>query len=78
MKKAIINWRYAVLIALFVSGMMLVMLAFGEDVRPFGIWLCEHVALFTGGIALLYMFARLAVRWQNNGDIPEIFKFPEQ
>lgn len=67
--KAIFNWRYYVIYALFSVGLMSLLLIVGEDERPLGAWLETRLYLAAICAASFYTMNRLRLYWEAKGEI---------
>ncbi len=73
--KAILNWRYWAIIAIFIAATLCMALAFSTtDDRPILEWLLVHLGLFAAGFALFRFLGKCVGRWEAAGLIPEYSK----
>lgn len=70
--KALLNWRYYVLTALFAAIFLSVALIFGEDERPLGQWVVTRVYLAAFTCVCGFAFGRLSKKWECEGKVPEL------
>ncbi len=73
-KKALTNWRYYVLCALFASGFFSTAAIFGESDLPLPEWLFVTIMYASVASASFGAFGRLERLWEREGKIPEITK----
>lgn len=64
--KAITNWRYYAMAALFATGALVTLCAFADDATLTG-----ALAFFAIGAAAFLILARLVRQWEAEGKIPE-------
>ena len=69
--KALLNWRYYVLTALFTVIFLSVALIFGEDERPLGQWAETRVYLAAFSCVCGFALGRLSKKWEREGKLPE-------
>lgn len=70
--KALLNWRYYVLTALFAAIFLSVALIFGEDERPLGQWVVTRVCLAAFTCVCGFVLGRLSKKWERDGKVPEL------
>lgn len=69
--KAIFNWRYYVIYALFSIGIISLLFIFSEDDRPLGAWIEMRIYLAIISAASFYIMHRLRTCWTAKGELPE-------
>lgn len=69
--KAIFNWRYYAIYALFAIGLISLLFIFGDDERPLGAWLETRLYLAIIAAGSFYTMHRLRLHWEAKGEIPE-------
>lgn len=74
--KALLNWRYYVLLVLFSAGTLATMVAFSEPepALPHPDPLTQTFLSLAIAIPSFYVLGRLMARWSKAGLIPEILK----
>ena len=72
--KAIFNWRYYVLFALFFVGFLGIAAPFGEPSANIDIcvWLIAVTISFAVGVGSFYGYFRCMKRWERDNKIPEL------
>ena len=72
--KAIYNWRYYVMTALFAIGMICLMAACGEPSQTMSSAKLTAISwgYFAASMGCFYTLHRLTRRWDAEGSIPEI------
>ena len=75
--KALLNWRYYVLM---VVGMIAVIGTFSVpiDDQPFGAWLLALILSKVIGLGALYLNYRMVVYWEARNRIPEMSKMMQE
>ena len=71
--KALSNWRYYIITALFTVGFLAIARAFGEPAEPMSDleWFKQLLLSLSVGVLCLYVLSRLTKRWEREGKIPE-------
>ena len=74
--KAILNWRYYVLLYYYCVGILCVLISFSETENyiPIGEWLINVALALFSGVGCLIVGNRLADYWERRGLIPELTK----
>lgn len=67
--RAIMNWRYWVLMAVL---MLAIVGLFGIPEEDCGAWMLTLIGTKLGGFAALMILWKLAERWLENGSVPEL------
>lgn len=71
--KALSNWRYYIMTALFTVGFLAIARAFGEPAVQMSDleWFKQVLLSLSVGVPCLYVLGRLIKRWEREGKIPE-------
>lgn len=74
--KALLNWRYYVMFALFVVGLLALTRAFGEQPTAQSDleWFKQFALSFSVSAGCFYTLGRLTKRWEARGEIPQLTK----
>lgn len=67
--RAIMNWRYYVLV---VALMLSVIGLFGIPSEDSNMWFVVLVGSKLGGVAAIFLAYKMFVRWAENGRVPEL------
>lgn len=72
--KALLNWRFYVLLALFAAGMLGLLVAAGEPVEPMSeARLCVQTLASLGVTAIsFFILSKLIRKWEAEDKIPEL------
>lgn len=69
--KAIFNWRYFVLYALFMVGVVSLIFISADDERSLGAFIETRLYLALISIMSFYLMNKLRVRWESQGKTPK-------